>query len=410
MNNYIYKNKLALLLACIFAGFIASVYFHYVFLVHDSFDPTKVASLNNPLSTFLPSGVARFCDFYGITRDWVEKNQFYGVGFQNVYFPAAYLFVNLFSQVDQYLSLLAYLLIFVTYISICSYYLVFNKHFDSAANKVHGCMIVFITYPFLIAFYTANFEIISFILLSLFFICFLNDKFNLSALFLGLSISMKLFPGVFLIYLLIKKQYFLIFKTVLVVIIASFVALALFKGGVLDDSLFGYITRLIDSQKMHTKFFVTEVGVGYRYGHSILNTASSFLGFRATNLVVEKYAALMFLCFAMISIALYKFTKSNFKLVTAFTAIMLLFPITSQDYKLLYVFIPLTMYLNQSKLIRFEVLYFFSFLLLMVPKDYFFFNNDPYTNTNNLINTLCLLTLLVLSFIPEKLQKDMKST
>ena len=186
-------------------------------------------------------------------------------------------------------------------------------------------------------------------------------------------------------------------------------ALALFKGGVIDDSIFGYITRLIESQKMHTKFFVTEVGVGYRYGHSLLNTASSFIGFRATNLVVEKYAVLMFLCFTIISIALYRYAKSNFKLVTAFTAIMLLFPITSQDYKLLYVFIPLTMYLNQSKLIRYEVLYFFCFLFLIIPKDYFYFNNDPYTNSNNLINTLCLLILLGLSFIPEDERNKIKS-
>lgn len=393
----------------VFVGFLASTYYHYIFLVQDSFDPTKVSSLNNPLSTFLPSGVARFCDFYGITKEWIEKNQFYGVGYQNVYFPSAYLFVNIFSNANQFLSLVIYLFIFSAYMLICAYCLIFKNCSISAVNQAHGCLLVFITYPFLFSFYTANFEIISFILLGLFFINYFNKRFNVSALFLGLSVSMKLFPGVFLVYLLIKKQYLLALKALFVAIAGSIVALVVFRGGAVDDSIFGYIARLMESQKMHTQLFVTEVGVGYRYGHSLLNTVSSFLRFKASNLIVQSYAVLMLLCFVTLSAILHAHVKSNFKLIAAFVSMMLLFPITSQDYKLLYVFIPLVIYINIDRQLRFEKIYFFVFLFLIIPKDYLYFYNDPYVNTNNLLNTICLIILLGLSFIPEKIDETRKN-
>ena len=52
----------------------------------------------------------------------------------------------------------------------------------------------------------------------------------------------------------------------------------------------------------------------------------------------------------------------------------LLLPHISADYKLIYIFIPMFMFINSDKKSRFDLFYVIMFGLLLIPKDYYQFS------------------------------------
>jgi hypothetical protein len=81
------------------------------------------------------------------------------------------------------------------------------------------------------------------------------------------------------------------------------------------------------------------------------------------------------------------------------TILIVLLPITSHDYRLTYLFVPMLMYLAASKTTRYDLFIVVFWGLLLVPKNYYALWVPP-QNIGMVINPLLLIGLLV-CIIPE---------
>jgi hypothetical protein len=88
--------------------------------------------------------------------------------------------------------------------------------------------------------------------------------------------------------------------------------------------------------------------------------------------------------------------KEFWKKVALLTFAMLLFPHISADYKLLYVFIPLFLFINTQKNDKFYLFYIIMFGLLLIPKDYYIFSKVISDNGSSDISIAVVLNILIM--------------
>jgi hypothetical protein len=95
--------------------------------------------------------------------------------------------------------------------------------------------------------------------------------------------------------------------------------------------------------------------------------------------------------------------KEEWKKVALLIFSMLLLPTISADYKLLYVFIPLFLFINKEHQSNLDILYLLLFGLLLIPKDYYFFINI-HSDANgrhdiSIAVVINILTMLIMSIL-----------
>jgi hypothetical protein len=88
--------------------------------------------------------------------------------------------------------------------------------------------------------------------------------------------------------------------------------------------------------------------------------------------------------------------KVFWKKVACLVMMMNLFPFTSTDYKLLYIFIPLFLFINYPKKEKYDLVFIILFSLLLIPKDYLYFNNWPLATFNVVINPIIMTLILII--------------
>jgi hypothetical protein len=95
--------------------------------------------------------------------------------------------------------------------------------------------------------------------------------------------------------------------------------------------------------------------------------------------------------------------KEEWKRFAILIFAMLLLPPISADYKLLYIFIPLYIFINNKKPSKTEIIYLLMFCLLLIPKDYSFLPNvisdAPTYHDISISVVINIITMLLMSTI-----------
>jgi hypothetical protein len=214
-----------------------------------------------------------------------------------------------------------------------------------------------------------------------------------------MAIAMKVFPAVFIVLFLAKKQYKYIFFSGLLVFFLSWLPLYLFKGG-LDAGLDIYLSNLHTSQQMYADLMILS-NAGNHFGHSLLNSLRMILGedFPSMTNVLKPYLLFALTIFLFISFFIIFIERKLWKQVTLLVACMCLLPYTSTDYKLLSFFIPLYLFINDNSKKNpepFNFFYIILFSLLLIPKSYGYFQKWPLYTINSVLNTLIMIVIILL--------------
>lgn len=350
-----------------------------------------------PLNSFLPDAKGLFGDFF-TSFDYWNRMHFLGIDYGLSYFPATYLYVDFLSLLAHGSPLIA-LAIYELIFAFAVWYLIYSYTKTSSSIVIslqRVAALSLMSYPFLITLHTGNLEGIIFCLLAFFLDLCRRSKFNLSAIPLGMAIAMKLFPAIFLILLVEKRQYKAILLTILSLIFFSILPLLLFDGG-FNSNIGDYIYRLKQSQKMYFDLMVfSEAGI--HFGHSLLNTARIlFNNFPSIEGIITAYSILSACLLIGLTIFVCKYRLPLWKQACLATCAMCLLPYTSTDYKLMHITLPLLLfYLAESgRNKRLECIYLVLMTLILIPKNYFYFYDRPLLNINNVINTFCMLGLII---------------
>jgi hypothetical protein len=391
-------DKIRLIATITLIGFVLAAFFHgFIAYFH----------LGYPWDTFLFQPWDRFMDFFNVYELSKDLNPYFSnKWYLSNYFPAAYLlFYPLTWISDPAVALVLFLGIFCYFL--CwhtDYYLQkFKTSFNSLEYIQAIVILCFLSYPVLICLDRGTGDAFLFIVVALFIIAFIKKHYIVAAVLLAVAAGMKLFPFVFLVLFVKEKRFYEGTLCVVLAILLSVIALLCFSGGILGNleqyfinmhnfnntyiiydgalsnsvSLFSFIKVIIHYCYINS----TDLSVDWSYRHTI----------RA---IMPYYIVSTFLVFGMIAWYVYVVEKVFWRQVMLLVLVQTLLPVMSGDYRLVFIFIPLLLFVVSSEHDRLNKFYAILFGLLLIPKNYFIF---PQTSSVVFQKTLSGQLLPVLS-------------
>jgi len=386
------KRKHTNLLAYIvLGGFTLGVFFHYILGFY--------FNLPYPYNTFLFNPMDRLNDFfnmYKITENLRPYSDDYF--FRSNYFPFANLFFYLFSLIRN--STIS-LIVFLTF-GYVIYLFTFIKNFtiDSKWISLPTLIIVLLNYPILFTMDRANIELYLFIFVFLFVVNYNSDniKIKIGVLFLlAVTISMKLYTGVFLILLVKEKKYKEISLILLITSLLSIISLLSFEGGVVLNiklmleglSEFNTISSNYIGGVQHNATLYGVIKIGVLSVATVLRLNSGFVN-GVLDFIRYPYLGFVLFLFLYVIYCVIK-SKSTWESLYLLTFCMIVLPNVSYDYKLLFLIIPMQQYFNNNK--KYNILYTCIFGLLLIPKDFIILSGD--VSISSIINPFLLFYLFI---------------
>jgi len=213
-----------------------------------------------------------------------------------------------------------------------------------------------------------NFDLILFVLMSSFVFLFKSEKYSLSALMLALVNAIKPFYVLFLILFLFQKKYKEFFLSIIVSAILILLGFSLLHG-----DFWNQISVFITNIALFNKAFTYDIDAGLSNCSSLF-MALKFILFRLMNLSPSYIVNLIkiYNIFSLImTFVILFFTwkeKIFWKRISLLTFYSLLIPNVVFDYKLIFLFIPLWLFVNAKEKTKFDLVYTILFALLLIPK------------------------------------------
>jgi len=337
-----------------------------------------------PNSTFLFNPSDRFNDFINMIEtckilDPYNSNNF----LPSVYFPFSNLFFYSFYKIS-YESILISMLLF-SIIFLACFYILFRKMIQlDSKTKTLLFISILISYPVIFSIDRMNLEIYLFLFTLTFIFFYLQKKYFIAILFLSFAICMKLYPILFLLLFIQDKNYKAITNTIIISLLLTFFSLALFTGGVIQNSN-SLITNLNhfnnfysgSSGLQHNSSIYGLVKIFFRGVYSYIFKYGNEDANSTTNLFL-KYPYLIFVALYFIIITTYilLIEKTFWKKVFLIISMTILLPHVSFDYKLLTIIIAIILFIENTSNEKNSKFYSVSFALLIIPNSYFYFAND----------------------------------
>lgn len=381
-------------------GFTVSVFFKYVL--------SQYLNMDFPHNTFLFPPDDRFRDFFTnfsqthFLETYLNKPNLVIAS----YFPFSYLIIYPLTFFDVYTATYAYSFIFYTSAILVSAYFVNKLDYEMTVSyKVFATFILtFMNYGMLFCFDRGNAEISLYIFLALSFIFYNKDNKKLFIFFLVLATLIKPYAGLYslvLINISKIKESILSYLYFLLTLIILFVALMLlFSGNFFDNvSNLGKNSAGVESiYSLKTMFY---------YSASILEPLKFFLiKFNSTYSVeiVAKTITFITLFVSFFIIAIND--KFLWKKVTLITSMLVCLTPISFDYKLLLFTLPIFLFITSNDIESNRKSYVYAFLLglIMIPKDYYYFNelnsavSNYHTSIAVIINPILIYLLIIFLF------------
>lgn len=351
-------SKISTLSSIILVGFTTAVMLHYIM--------GSYLNLPFPFNTFLFSPNMHFSDF------WVMVPREKLAPFFGNYFPLASILLTPFLVIKN--KLIAYLIFaagFVAFLLWMNIKTFKCENLTKAENFRNIFIISVLSYPILYILDRGNVDMYLLMLFAGFVYCFKREKYLLSAVLIAVQNAIKPFPILFLLLFLFKKKYKEFFLSLIltgILVIGGFMVL---KGGFYEN-LNAFIKNLATFKSLYV----------YDLNNANAMTNSSSL-FMALKFMLCKYNSVIstiqlgkiyqFLSLGIGGIVLF-FTwreKKFWKQITFLTLLMLLLPYFIADYKLIFLFLPLWLFVEEGEKTKFDLAYCILFGLLMVPKQFF---------------------------------------
>lgn len=387
------SEKIYVLTSIILVGFVVAVIYHYVLGFY--------LGLEHPFNSFLFGPDSAFCDFVNILPFIKDLNPYQETTLWINYFPLAYILLFPLTLIKN--SLVAYLIFASGFLSFL-WFTNFKNFYCNNLTKIQNFQNIFIlsimSYPVIYLFDRGNFDMFLFIVLALFVYSFKSEKYFLSSIFLAIENAIKPFSILFLILFLFKKKYKEFFLSIILTIILIACGFMVLKGNFFDQIVIfikdlaafkiAYVYKVNDDRGM---FFCASL-------FSMLKLFLCKLTYTpivSQGLLSKLYS---YLCLVITAITIF-FTwreKIFWKQISLLTCSMLLLPYVVFDYKLIFLFIPIWLFVNEKSKSKFDLIFAICFGLLFIPKNIVITHTTTsYTATKWFSLSVIITPLLLLS-------------
>ncbi len=387
------NEKISALALIVLVGFFIAVVFHYA--------QGMYIGKGYPYNTFLFNPEYQFTDFYSVVAANSDLNPYFRESRQ-MQFPFLNLLGFLFSLVKSPINHGLFILIVIE--AMITSFMVFLKSQNQKTNWIYIFILTFLTFPFLFMLDRGNFDglILAFLVAFIYF--FSQKRYLISSIFLSFAIAMKVIPAVLLVLFIPEKKYKEIALSVAVTILITVISLLFFQGNFWDKllvtvslprlpdlSLSGYLSSNNFSFKSVSLFTISKL---YFIETGIIQNINipNFL---------DSYVKFSLITFVMIALYVIFIEKVLWKRTVLLIIALELLPQLTAEYRLLYMFAPLFLFINASQTSKFDRFYVTLFGLLLIPKSYYFF---PITisdsgfhdfNIGVVISVLLMLMMLI---------------
>lgn len=256
------SEKVTLLATIVIAGFAFAVIFHYAL--------GNYMHLKYPFNTFLFNPADSFSDFLSMVAFTKDFAPYKGINAQIIYFPLAYILIFPFTLIqNQLIAFLSFASIFWTYWIYMNISKFKCENLNIMQNFQNIFILIFLSYPYLIIMDRGNFDLILFILMSVFVFLFKSEKYLKSALVLAIVNAIKPFYLIFLPLFLFQKKYKEFFLSL---VLSSFLIIGGFM--LLHGNFWNQITVFIYNLALYNKRFAFDINSG------ISNCSSLFMALK----------------------------------------------------------------------------------------------------------------------------------
>lgn len=385
------KSEKVTLLACItLSGFVLAVIYHYILAFY--------YQLGTPYNSFCWTGITPFGDFIQLLDAVKTFAPFEKTDFFVNYFPLPYILLYPFCFfTNKTLAYLIFIFPFIIYFLFKCKKNFYCENLSGLQNFQNIFILSMISYPFLILIDRGNFDIFLFIIFGLFIYAFKNKKYLLAAVLIALENACKPFFVIFLVLFLFKKRYKELFFSLIISFILIIGGFMLLKGAFFDQ----FSNLIINLTRFKLAYVYKNNNLGmfassslYMFLKVILFKIAK-LPINHVNLLVKIYNIFYFLFTGVILFFAYK-EKKFWKKITLLLLQTLLLPYLVNDYKLIYLFIPIWLFVNEEKS-QFNLIYTILFGLLLVPKNIII--ETPYLFKNSLFSLSVIINPLIMLFI-----------
>ena len=334
-------------------------------------------------------------DFYNATGNARDLDPYFKPITSN-YFPFAYLllfFVSLLGSLED-----ARQIYFVALTSFFAFWCYRGLKVQSRPVSILNVVSIgLVSFPFLILLDRGNAEGLLFINLGLFFIYYKKGEPKLYIPLLASAIAMKLYPAVFLVYLLGDRKFKEILQTL-------GIAAALTVGSAM--LMVGGVARTLEGLQRGLVYYRDEyvlLGAGRSFGHSLFGmlrvTREAIFGSDWAPGVLEAFVSgwgyLTVLAFLGLTYLTLISRGKEWKKTAVFVLSFCLFPHVSPDYRMILLFLPFIQFLSDPEAEAGDLQYAVLIGLILVPKPFHYFGTSD-TGIATIVNPLLLATLLIL--------------
>lgn len=394
------KSKKILLFANILlvGFFIQIVYVYY---------SSGIAGLGYPYNSFLFKANIAFSDFWGILIKIKSLHPYtLPANWQN-YFPLSFILILPFAYVKNLIfSYFIFATGFLAFFTYCNYKKLSCSEFCTLQNIQNMVILTFFAYPLICLLDRGNLDMLSFIFFVPFIYFFKKEKYEKSALCLAIINAMKPFSVLFLLLFLFKKRYrefFLSIGTTFLLILGGFL--------VFGTDVLGQFAVLVQSWQ---SFLLTYV---YSPDINLMGQSSLFAMLKIIfcKLQVPFYIPIpklvgmynIFSIFVTVITAIFAYREKIFwKQIMLLTLYMILMPLVSMDYKMVFLYVPIWLFMNNPEKSKTDLAYIILLGLLFIPKfmviplpDVQWFS--PSAILNPLIMVIMSALIVVEQFLPD---------
>lgn len=343
-----------------------------------------------PRNTWLFASDARFSDFLQVF-ELLRGLHPYGAS-AGSYPPVGYFLVGPFAPMSQFAALLCFLAVFV---GVFAWWLWRSFSGGGRIEALAVIVVAFASYPVTFALDRANVDLLVALLLVVAVAALEQRRDWLASSLIGLSAAAKIFPGLYVLLFLrpLRRRRFAVVAAMvaLVATLLCFVGLAgslganvagLRRGlGVVQEIYGNGVSSTIDSVTLSSWLQAIGYAIGGAPGAQAVGAVS-----RAGLPVEELFGALA------LGLYLWRREREPWRAVTLATVAVLLLPQVSFAYDLLYLFVPLALFVRKAEPGRRSLRIAALFGLLLAPKAYLYFGSS-FIDSGTLFNAPLLVAL-----------------
>lgn len=394
------SNKVALVSGIIIVGFIVAVVFHGFLGMY--------LNLDYPYNTFLFNPKLRFNDLFDITSHLKGFAPYTPPSYWQQYFPLSYLILTPFAYMKDRLipySIFSAIFLIPFIATNVKMFKVADK--SKLWNVFNIFVLTFLSYPFLVLLDRGNFDMIIFLFFAAFVFAFKSKKYQLAAVLLGIINAMKPFSVIFLAMFIFEKKYREFFLSVATSFLLVFGVFLIFKGNVFEQ-----IAVMLKSIVWFKQAFIL-YPLGGMSNSSSLFMALKLLFCANSHILSPTQLSKIYGYFSFI-MTLFTFVfswreKVFWKRISLITLYMIVAPSVVFDYKLIFLFVPLYLFVNSKEKSKFDLAYAILFGLLLIPKRFVLFGVWKVAVLSVILNPLIILLFIGLIVLEQFIGANDKS-